>query len=181
MKRKILALMLVILFASGAWGAYYDEGNDGDSWETAYLIKSVEDLELMSYRVTVDGSPIGNGPLGSDPKGKYYKLASDINLDADMGWSGVGGPEGFSGHFDGQNHTIKINATISNPLFLTIKTGSYSNEIAVRNLNIEGNIATSSGSLIHTLSSGVIENCSFNGTLEGPFTGGLVYIQQAER
>lgn len=50
--KKCFAVMACILMMAGyAYGEYYDEGNDGDSWETAYIIDPVEDLELMSNRV----------------------------------------------------------------------------------------------------------------------------------
>lgn len=60
-------------FNGTAYGAYYDGSNNGDSWETAYIIASSEDLRLMRDRVNI----------GEDPGGKYYRLNADIDVTAE--------------------------------------------------------------------------------------------------
>lgn len=171
MKRKFFVVMIcALLCASGAWGEYYDEGNDGDSWETAYLIKSAEDLATMSTRL--------NRKL--DPEGKYYKLTSDINSTYVIrrGWvepiTSL-----FSEHFDGQNHTINLHVT---GLFETISSDNV--QPAVRNLQLTGNIGSgltvrgiyNRASICWELQSGIIKNYSFNGTVDA--VGGIVTVNQ---
>lgn len=168
MMKKFLALILVVFFASGAWGAYYDEGNDGSSWDTAYLIKSVDDLKLMRDRIN----------NSNEDDGKFYKLTADIDLSSQTNWRGIGYSNGFTGCFDGQNHTIKLNINdedIYAGLFYEISTED--GEIAVRNLNISGNIRSDwAGGLTWKMNSGIIENCSFTGVISvyGNWAGGFV-------
>lgn len=155
-----LSVFAFLVNACTGWAAYYDEGNDGDSWETAYVINSSEDLTLMFDRL-------------SDEKGKYYKLNSDIS---DWRGSRIGS---FTGHFDGQNHTINmnVNTTIAHGIFDEITTSN--DEIAVKNLHITGILKSGNGihmgAIAWALRSGIIENCTFRGTLENTEgTGGLV-------
>lgn len=172
MKKIFCALVILCVMVSCARGAYYDEGNDGDSWETAYVIDSVEDIKLMRDR-TNDGT---------EASGKYYKLASDIDLSAEVNWVGIGDGIGsgasFMGHFDGQNHTVSLNVDSSDilaGLFHTINTKS--GDIAVRKLNIKGTVKGSwAGGLAWCIDSGVIENCTFDGNVHsyGDWAGGFV-------
>ena len=148
MKRKFLALMLVMLYASGAWGAYYDEGNDSDSWDTAYIIDSAEDLKLMR---------------NLENSGKYYRLNSDIDLTSETDWEGIQ----FYGYFDGQNHTIKLNS-LTNNLYAALfhRVSTKGEQSAIKNLKVEGNVkGNCAGTIVHYLESGIIENCTFNGTI----------------
>ncbi|MBQ6738879.1 MAG: hypothetical protein IJP41_10575, partial [Synergistaceae bacterium] len=71
-----LSVFAFLVNACTGWAAYYDEGNDGNSWETAYVINSWEDLTLMRDRIN----------NGSDAKGKYYKLNSDIDITINTYW-----------------------------------------------------------------------------------------------
>lgn len=162
-----LSVFAFLVNACTGWAAYYDEGNNGDSWETAYVINSSEDLTLMRDRVN----------NGSDARGKYYKLNSDVTISSDKYWAGIGN-SGFTGHFDGQKHTINvnINADTVGGIFWEITTSN--DEIAVKDLNITGTLKGTTihmGALTWKLTSGIIENCTFRGTLENnqPI-GGLV-------
>lgn len=96
---------------------------------------------------------------GSDGNGKYYRLSADI----DMTYANCRNISStFTGHFDGQGHTIKISSDYG--LFDTISADNDS--IAVRNLNIAGTVinrGVSAGGLARSLYSGIIENCSFTG------------------
>lgn len=139
-----------------ASAAYYDEGNDGNSWETAYLIDSAEDLKLMRDRVN-------NGYDG----GKYYKLTADIDLSSETEWKGIGDTYSgyFRGHFDGQDHTVRFDVNGSelyDSLFHTVN----GTDTIIRNINITGSIISRcSGTVVHYLEGGTVENCSFNGTV----------------
>ncbi|MBQ7562266.1 MAG: SYNERG-CTERM sorting domain-containing protein [Synergistaceae bacterium] len=156
--KKILVIALFISIAlcgvRVSEAAYYDEGNDGDSWETAYIIDSLEDFTLMGNRFYED-------------RGKYYKLTVDLELssveeEVETPYSRV-----FRGHFDGQNHTMTVN--ISSDYFnLFGAVSSDADTIAIRNLNVSGTIKSSySGAFASVLYSGIIENCRFEGSLEG--------------
>ncbi|MBR0079100.1 MAG: hypothetical protein IJP69_01865 [Synergistaceae bacterium] len=160
--------MSVVFATSGAFAAYYDN-NTGNSWDDAYIIGSVEDFKLMRDRVN-----------SYSETGKYYKLNSDIDLTNEINWIGIGkisfegANNSFKGHFDGQNHVIKINSeTGINALFHDVTT---STDVAIKNLNVQGTVqeskeftSTSSllyiGGIVKRLQMGTIENCNFTGTV----------------
>lgn len=159
-KLTCLLLLLAVLSCADvrmASAAYYDSGRSGDSWEDAYVISSVEDLRTLQNRVN----------SGEEAEGKYYVLNADIDLTSETNWSGIGDIFPFRGHFDGRNHTVRINSENNNlhaGLFNTIDSGSGS--IAVRNLNLTGTItADCAGTIVHYLESGIVENCTFSGTI----------------
>lgn len=148
MKKLAVMFVCLALMCKGTCEAYYDEGNDGDSWETAYIIDSVEDFMLMRDR--------------SD-SGKYYKLNADIDLTSETDWDDLE----FNGYFDGQNHTVRINSQ-NNYYYagLFLNVGNRNAKTEIKNLNVTGNVrADCAGTLIHDLNSGTVENCSFNGTI----------------
>ena len=154
-----LILCAVLLFGNihPVSAAYYDSGQDGTNWENAYIISSAEDLAALRDRVN----------SGEEPSGKYYVLGSDIDLTAYTDWEGIGDEPYFKGHFDGQNHTIQMNSQTNSVfagLFHTVDSGNEN--IAVRNLNLTGTIkADCAGTVVHYLYSGIVENCSFSGTI----------------
>lgn len=146
MKRFMVVLMCLVVMCSEAWAAYYDEGNDGNSWETAYVIDSVEDLKTMKSR---------------NETGKYYKMTADIDLSSETDWDNFY----FRGHFDGQNHTIRLNST-ENRLYAGLFNTVDNDDAVIRNLNVTGHVeADCAGTIVHYLSAGLVENCSFNGTI----------------
>lgn len=158
MKKFTVFIFCIALLCSvcvhEVFAEYYDEGNDGESWESAYIIDSVEDLKLMADRIS-------NKEEGE----KYYKLNTDIDLSSETDWDGAAP---FTGHFDGQNHTIKLNSE-NNSLYAGIfhRIISDNDSIAVRNLNVTGIIkGNCAGTVVHYLDSGIVENCSFNGRIE---------------
>ncbi|MBR1658252.1 MAG: hypothetical protein IJ697_07280, partial [Synergistaceae bacterium] len=82
---------------------YYNSGNDGNTWETAYILSSAADFLLLQERVS-------NGTEGT---GKYYKLNANVDMTSVTGWYGIGRDNDpskseeeiihpFTGHFDGQ-------------------------------------------------------------------------------
>lgn len=137
--------------------AYYDSGRSGDSWEDAYIINSAEDLVILKDRVNA----------AEEPKGKYYVLGANIDITSYTDWDGIGDDSMFTGHFDGQNHTITMDSqhnSVFAGLFHTVDSGN--DAVAVRNLNVTGTIkANCAGTIVHYLLSGIVENCSFNGTI----------------
>ncbi len=151
---------------------YYERGNDGNSWETAYVLSSPEDLIILQERVK----------SGEEGTGKYYKLSADIDMTSVTGWYGIGRDNDpskseeditrpFTGHVDGQNHTVYANPDLA--LFGAVRTANGT--IAVRNLNLYGYIHYSP--LAFALRSGIIENCNFSGTVETkgiPDSSGLI-------
>ena len=108
----LLAVVIFTVFASCAQAAYYDGAQSGDSADDAYLISSVDDLKLLRDRVN----------SGTEERGKYYLLTSDLDLRAEKNWQpiglqkedisldniSIGGLNNFYGHFDGGNHTIRV-------------------------------------------------------------------------
>ena len=162
MKRTFAVMLCLAVMCTGAWGAYYDEGNDGDSWETAYVIDSVEDFMLMRERT-------GSSSKTKGERGKYYKITADLDVSSEAGMNTA---SSFSGHIDGQNHTLKINiqSNIGGTIFMQVSA----DQVAIRNLNVSGNCKGSQvAGILHTLSAGTVENCSFTGTLEGEIVGGI--------
>ncbi len=160
----VLAGMMAGLWSGAAFASYWDEGNDGDSWETAYIIDSVEDFSDMRVR-------------GDEEAGKFFKLATDLDIEikstGQSMWEYFGAhSDPFCGHFDGQNHTLTINLnSVHYPcsLFPTVS----SDGIAIQNLNVRGSISHSSswgrigaGGIVGRLEAGIIDNCSFVGSVE---------------
>ena len=170
----VLAMVLAGLMCCGAYAAeYWEEGNDGDSWETAYVIDSVEDFMLMRQR---SGSRSGR----NTESGKYYRLTTNLDLSSVSGISGAS----LYGHLDGQNHTIKVNITDENEYWTTsIFSLVSSDSVAIRNLNVSGNIYSKgqqAAGIVQILGAGSIENCSFTGTItadnDANVAGGIVGI-----
>lgn len=87
-----------------------------------FLIKSAADLKLLAYNVK---NKLAEGVEDPDNRnagynGRYFKLASDIIINGE--WEPIGNNGyPFRGKFDGYNHTISGNITITN---LPTKTGS---------------------------------------------------------
>lgn len=167
--------MLLVGFAGFAFAEYYDEGNDGNSWETAYIIDSVEDFMLMRSRAN------------SDESGKYYKLAADLDLTPQTNFDYLN----FDGHFDGQGHLIKININLSNTEDYWTYYSLFSdvhNNAEIIYLNVTGDIVLGPpntlsiphvGGIVGQFISGVIEHCSFIGNIECSeysFSGGIVAL-----
>ena len=163
MKRKffcgILAVSLALVFGGGANASYYDEGNDGLTEATAYIIDSIADMENFHERVNA----------GNEDKNRYYRLTINLNLSEKTDWAPIGSKSyPFTGHFDGNNKTITVNLEpimlYGSALFGTIQT---ENDYAVKNLTVKGNIKcqhTVAG-LALELYNASIENCTFTGTL----------------
>ena len=116
----------------------------------------------------------------SDPVGKYYKLTADIDLTSETYWEGIGNSNSFNGYFDGQGHNVSLDVVgsgVFDSLFDTVE-----GDAVICNLNVTGSIKSGcSGTIVHYLNSGTVENCSFNGTVivTGSYygAGGLIAHQ----
>ncbi|MBQ9404233.1 MAG: hypothetical protein IJU15_04545 [Synergistaceae bacterium] len=152
MKKFLLCVIALLVLAVPCAGAdYWEEGHSGDSWEDAYIIDSAEDFKLLRDRSTQE-------------KGKYYKLAADIDLSSETKWEN----SDFYGHLDGQNHKITVNMNNPDDMLMGLFAGVIVNEdeIALENINLEGTlIGYCAAGFVHDLMSGIIENCNFNGTI----------------
>ncbi|MBQ7150831.1 MAG: hypothetical protein IJR94_01075 [Synergistaceae bacterium] len=161
--KKIFLLIALAVLLSGTYdarAAYYDD-NNGDSWATAYIINTSEDLMLMRDRVN----------YGDESADKYYKLNADIDITSETNWEGIA----FQGLFDGQGHKIKLN--ISSDSYYVGFFEVIDSSASVKNLNIEGSVKGRwAGGFAWRISGGTIENCSFNGTVESKerWAGGFV-------
>lgn len=163
------------------------------SWEgkgtklNPFLIKSAADLKLLAYNVK---NKLADGEEDTDNRnagynGRYFKLDSDIIINGE--WVPIGNNGyPFRGKFDGDNHTISGNITITD---LPTKTGSglfgyagvnceFRNIISKLNLKVTTAEADNyAGILVGRIVDKVtIENCVNLGTIESGTTavGGFV-------
>ena len=152
-RRIALSVLLLLAVLTGtASAAYYDEGNSGDSWETAYVLNTSSDFMLMRDRIIA----------GSDGTGKYYKMNADIELPRMSEWQS---PQ-FTGHLDGNGHTLSMDIYYSDGgVFNKITTTG--NDAAIRNLTLTGKFSYDNhgAGFVFELASGIIENCTFSGTV----------------
>ena len=145
-------MMLLAIFSGIASAAYYDEGNSGDSWETAYVLNTSSDFMLFRNRILA----------GSDDAGKYYKLNADIVLPRMKEWQS---PH-FRGHLDGNGHTLSMDIYYSDGgVFNKITTTGT--DAAIRNLTLRGKFSYDNhgAGFVFELAQGIIENCTFSGTV----------------
>ena len=96
MFRKLAAaFLLVMLLAPYVCHA----AEDGLSWETAYVIDSYSEFRNIMRNGGSNSSYVTSG--------KYIKLSCDIQLAGISDWEPAGTLDTpFTGHFDGQGHTI---------------------------------------------------------------------------
>lgn len=158
----MLVLWLAVFLCGGAaFASYYDAANDGDSPESAYILATLEDLKLLCRRIDD----------GTEPSGKYYRLEADIDITQSDSWQGLGTSNNpFTGHLDGNNHTINMNITgrgLYDGLVRYMGNPREDNSLAgIKDLNITGSISgRCSSPFVHYLMSGTVEGCSFDGTV----------------
>ena len=153
-KKFLLAFILVIISASYAFSF---SGGSGTS-SAPYQIANVSDMKEIS------------GYVGD----YYFVLSNDIQLGAEFLWEPI---MNFSGHFDGNGNTIHVRMIPltygeddaypnGRAIFGSINTSGTI--YAVRDLHVEGKIqGFNAGGIAAVLNSGVIENCTVSGDLEG--------------
>ncbi|HIV87224.1 MAG TPA: hypothetical protein H9896_03855 [Candidatus Pygmaiobacter gallistercoris] len=149
----------LVAFAQGVnSGALNSDG--GDWWVLT------NDIDLTG----VDWQPIGETPAMLSREHRFYYLDDDETFS--LNGSDYYKPQRI--YFDGQGHTVFGLSCFSEKeyrgFFFTVSSDSV-----IRNLNIEGSVtAPSCGGLIG-IANGLIENCSFTGSVAGyEMVGGLI-------
>ena len=165
MKKFLCSALLVALMvslASCTWAEYYNEGNDGSSEEKAYIIDSVDDLLTLRNRVN----------FLLEPAGKYYKLdfqEKSVDLTGYKDWTLIGNvfrTNAFKGHFDGNDHTVIMNVSSEKAMISLFGFVETTTGYAIKNLNVQGTLSGSNvAGIAFELHNGLIENCSFTGSL----------------
>lgn len=163
---RILTLLLVFVVAASAvlpGIAGYSE-NSSEIW-----IYTADDLKKLSSDCTLD----------TWSKGRTVRLMNDIDLSG----SDFSPIPTFGGYFDGGGYTIMgLNITKSGSqqgLFRYLQSGG-----TIENLHVLGDITPSGskssiGGIVGD-NSGVIKNCSFDGTLSGSYAvGGIAGINRS--
>ena len=185
MKKRFLALLLVLTMVFSLMpaalaadtvdvAALPEYAADADiSTGTAYKISTEESLRAFAAAVKADD---GNGTYAH--AGVTLYLAGDIALTGT--WTPVGSTatyvgDFFAGTFDGCGHTISgLNvqgSKVNQGLFAAI------NKATIRNLNVSGTVSCGTknyvGGIVGKVQAGMIENCSFSGSVTGGYTGGI--------
>ena len=145
-----------------------------------YQISNGAELAYLAEKV--------NG--GESYSGNYFKLTSDIRLNADdvptagdslNSWTSIGNANAkkFQGTFDGDGHTISglyINNAVQNQgLFGYVGRGGV-----VQNLVVAGRVTATGqnyvGGIVARLNGGTVQNCGFYGAVTAgtSYTGGVV-------
>ena len=145
-----------------------------------YQISNGAELAYLAQQVNAGESYSGN----------YFKLTSDIRLNADdvptagdslNSWTSIGNANAkkFQGTFDGDGHTISglyINNAVQNQgLFGYVGRGGV-----VQNLVVAGRVTATGqnhvGGIVARLNGGTVQNCGFYGAVTAgtSYTGGVV-------
>ena len=152
---------------------YAFSGGTGADEANAYIIANAADFTQLMVNVNA----------GTDYDGKYFKLDVDIDLD-NKGWTQIlttANP--FKGNFNGQFHTVSNLYINTSTLEKAGLFGVIDGNGSISNLHVNGNVKntfatnSSTGGICGSISSqnGVIENCSFAGSVEGAnHVGGIV-------
>ncbi|MBQ7214683.1 MAG: putative Ig domain-containing protein, partial [Synergistaceae bacterium] len=155
-----LALLFLLVTALAPCVCSAEE--DGNSWDTAYIIDSYSE-----FRTYMQGDEVTSG--------KYFKLSCDIQLAGISDWEPKGTLSSpFSGHFDGQGHIIYINiqplpVTVGEYIKLTYDRslfGVLGSGGEIKSLDVEGVVrGYNAGGLVSVMQGGTITNCSFSGDI----------------
>ena len=161
-----LALCASVALCGPARAAYWTEGNDGLTEATAYVIDSIEDLRELRDNVNA----------GTEPRDRYYRLASDFNMTQETDWVPIGNVDHpFEGHFDGAGKTLHVditrtgsNSRLGNDYAALFGYLAPASGYAVKGLNVDGSVSARhwAAGIARTLSSGTIEDCRFTGKVE---------------
>lgn len=156
--RVIFLLAVVLGLAVSAGAEYYNEGHSGTASDP-YVIDTNADLVALRDRVND----------GIEEADKYYKLTQNLNISQYTDWESIGtDSHPFTGHFDGNEKSIHVNISRGNHnggVFGHVKTDD--NTYSVQKLTVSGTVQSSSGGgLAENIYSGIIDGCTFTGTLE---------------
>ena len=149
-------------------------GGSGQTPNDPYIIKSLTDLEELSYKVE----------RGINYSNKYFLQTSDIDVSATYGWNNGAGfiPIGnmelpFNANYNGDSHSIS-NLYINRPASNNTGLFGYASAASISSLGLE-NISISgqdyTGGLVGTNYNSVISECYTTGKVSGTNkVGGLV-------
>lgn len=161
-KKLLLAIVTLMLTASGSYAWYHGSGTENDP----YIIADQSDFGYFRRRVNNN----------NDGSGKYYALSNDIQITSHIHSAPVGMADNpFTGHFDGRGHTIYIkilplNEDDANLLTYYRAPFGYINTAdgyAVKNLHVGGYAeGYLPAGIVSNLVSGRIEKCTFSGDIK---------------
>lgn len=173
-KLKSLSVLVIsfVFFGFTLLAANDFSGGNG-SVENPYQITTAQQLNLVRNYLdsnfvlnnNIDLSSFSEG-LGWEPLGFFVNFQSEEN-------------QPFTGIFDGQGYTIS-NLTITNPdggggLFGFLHNGTIRN-VKLENVNVNVGVNGASSLLIIKIS-GIVENCSASGVVNGvDYVGGLIGV-----
>ena len=136
------------------------EGIAGDGSDTnPYIISQSTDWDIIV-------SHVNKGDAGY--ASAYYQLTNDITVTTMMGNS----DHRFSGHFDGQGHTLTVNYDISEDYAAPFR---FVNGAVIKDLKVAGTITTSrkfaAGLIANTVNGATITNCRVSTILSSNLNG----------
>jgi len=140
----IMVIVMVNIQTYASSGPF--AGGDGTA-ENPYQVSTISHLELIN-----------------DFPDKNYILVNDISLE-DVEWEPIGSNGNFSGHFDGNNHTL---SNVNSVIILT-------NEGKIDNLIIKDTTIN-----VINENAGNIINCSVSGVINGSGSKALLAIKNEE-
>ena len=123
----------------------------------SYQIKTAEGLKQLA---TLSGSSL--------PTGITITIANDIDMSGISGWSGI---QNFNGTFNGNGYKIS-NLSGSNGLFASTTAGSTIKNVAMENVNINGN-SSFVGGLVGLSNTTNITNCYVTGSVKNNYSGSI--------
>lgn len=146
--------------------------------ESPYLIKTMEDLYILSETVNADKTLVDEHT--SSYAGKYFRLETDLDastLTTTLHPIGCNATQRFAGVFDGNNKTIR-NLTMKEGMGYSALFGNIGSEGVVKNLRLENYTCETLGYYgagIAGYAYGRIENCQVEGTIfsESTYSGGI--------
>lgn len=127
-----------------------------------YLIQNARQLAYIAERVNSGATHYEN---------TYFKLTTNVRIDSTTAWNPIGLNETnyFSGHFDGDNHTITLYLHSS---LAHVGLFGCAQNASIKNLNIAGEImqhGTAAGSV-----GGVVSRCLGNTTVSNCHNSGAI-------
>ena len=172
MRNRLLSLCLLAVMTVMGSSAWALDQKDG-----VYQIGSLEDYLAFASLVNTPADKGGNPAANA-------VLTADIDLGNDVTMIGTQAPDYYQGTFDGQGHTIKVDAYPVNPDYAIFRRLQKTAE--VRNLRVDATITTAKkdaagiaaytqGAYIHNC---VVE-CTVNSSVAGDGThGGVVAVAE---
>ena len=185
MKKRFLALLLVLTMVFSLMPAALA----ADTVDVAALPEYAADVDISTgaaYKISTEESlrAFAAAVKADDGNGTYAHAGVTLYLAGDIALTGTWTPVGstatyvgdfFAGTFDGCGHTISgLNvqgSKVNQGLFAAI------NKATIRNLNVSGTVSCGTknyvGGIVGKVQAGMIENCSFSGSVTGGYTGGI--------